>query len=96
MEKLKVEVEGTRITVSIPDTRFWVTYQKKFGNQSLVVIASWLEPNLSTPEVVAFRIRAKQAANANATTANRQPRRNCLPGNTVRSSRAGGASVSAC
>ena len=66
MEELKVEVDGTRITVSKPDTRFWVTYQKKFGNQSLVLIASWLEPDVSTPEVGAFRIRAKQAANAKA------------------------------
>ena len=66
MEELNVEVDGTRITVSVPDTRFWVTYQKKFGNQHLVLIGSWLEPNVSTPEVVAFRTRALEAANDKA------------------------------
>jgi len=66
MEELKVEADGTRITVSMPDTRFWVTYQKKFGNQHLVLIGSWLELNVSTPEVGAFRTRALQAANDKA------------------------------
>ncbi len=66
MEELNVEVDGTRITVSVPDTRFWVTYQKKFGNQHIVLIGSWLEPNVSTPEVVAFRTRALEAANDKA------------------------------
>ena len=66
MEELNVEVDGTRITVSVPDTRFWVTYQKKFGNQHLVLIGSWLEPNVSTPEVGVFRARAQQAANDKA------------------------------
>ena len=66
MEELNVEVDETRITDSMPDTRFWVTYQKKFGNRHLVLIGSWLEPNVTTPEVAAFRTRALPAANDKA------------------------------
>ena len=62
MEQLIVEVEGTRITVTMPNTGFWVTYQKKFGNEHLVLIGSWLEPNVTTPEAGAFRTRALEAA----------------------------------
>ena len=54
-EQLDVEVDGSRITVTMPETRFWVTYQKKLGNQRLVLIGSWHEPNMTTPEGVAFR-----------------------------------------
>ena len=65
-EELNVEVDGTRITVTMPETRFWVTYQKKSGNERLVLIGSWHEPNMTTPEGVAFRTRAMQAANDKA------------------------------
>jgi hypothetical protein len=66
VEELSVEVEGTRITVTMPGTGFWVTYQQKFGNQHLVLIGTWLEPNVITPEAGAFRTRAQQAANDKA------------------------------
>ena len=62
MEELNVEVDGTRITVTMPNTRFWVTYQKKLGNERLVLTGSWHEPNMTTAEGVAFRTRAMQAA----------------------------------
>ena len=66
MEGLKVEVDGTRITVTMPNTRFWVTYQKKSGNERLVLIGSWHEPTMTTPEGIAFRTRAMQVANDKA------------------------------
>jgi hypothetical protein len=66
VEELNVEVDETRITVTMPDAGFWVTYQKKFGNQHLVLIGSWLEPNVTTPEAGAFRTRALDAATEKA------------------------------
>jgi hypothetical protein len=66
VEELSVDVEGTRITVMMPGTDFWVTYQKKFGNERLALIGSWHEPNMTTPEGIAFRTRAMQAANDKA------------------------------
>ena len=42
--RLNVEVDGTRIIVTMPGTSFWVTYQKKSGNQHLVLIGSWVDP----------------------------------------------------
>jgi len=36
VEGLNVEVDGTRIIVTMLGTSFWVTYQKKSGNQHLV------------------------------------------------------------
>ena len=62
MEELDIEVEGTRITVTMPGTGFWVTYQKKFGNQDLVLIGSWLEPKVTSPEAGAFRNSAVEVA----------------------------------
>jgi hypothetical protein len=59
-------VEGTRITVTMPGTGFWVTYQKKFGNQHLVLVGSWLDPTTTSPEAGAFRTRALEAANNKA------------------------------
>jgi len=66
MEGLNVEVDGPRITVTMPDTGFWVTYQKKSGNERLVLIGSWHEPNMTTPESIAFRTRAMHVANDKA------------------------------
>ena len=62
MNGLNVEVDGTRIIVTMPGTSFWVTYQKKSGNQHLVLIGSWLDPNVTSPEAGAFRTRALDAA----------------------------------
>jgi hypothetical protein len=66
VEELNVEVDGTNITVTRPGTDFWVTYKKKFGSQDLVLIGSWLEPNVTTPEAGAFRTRALYAATEKA------------------------------
>jgi hypothetical protein len=46
----------------MPGTSFWVTYQKKSGNQHLVLIGSWVDPNVTSPEAEAFRTRALNAA----------------------------------
>jgi len=62
VEELNVKVDGTRITVTMPTTGFWVAYQKKSGNERLVLIGSWHEPNMTTAEGVAFRTRAMQVA----------------------------------
>jgi hypothetical protein len=66
VEDLNVEVDGTRITVTMPDTGFWITYQKKFGNHDLVLVGSWLDPGVTSPEVGAFQTRALQAATEKA------------------------------
>ena len=62
MEELSVEVEGTRITVRMPGTDFWVTYQKEPGSAHLVLTGSWIELHITTPPVADFRARAFHAA----------------------------------
>ena len=62
MEELNVEVEGTRITVKMPGTDFWVTYQKQPGVPQLVLTGSWIELHITSPTVVEFRARAFHAA----------------------------------
>jgi hypothetical protein len=60
--KLSVMAEGTRLTIKLPGTDFWVIYQKQFGNPHLVLIESWLDAHVTSPTIAEFRARAFQAA----------------------------------
>ena len=62
MQELSVEVEGTHITVRMPGTDFWLTYQKEAGSPQLVLTGSWIELHITSPAVMEFRARAFQAA----------------------------------
>ena len=61
-EHLKVQVSGRSIIVSKPDTDFSVTYQKQFGNPSLILTRSWIGPHITSPTIAEFRAQAFQAA----------------------------------
>ena len=61
-DTLKVVVDGTSITVTVPGTDFAVTYQKRFANPHLVLTRSWLAASINSPAISEFRARARQAA----------------------------------
>ena len=60
--ELSVEVDGADITVTMPGTKFSVTYQKREDSPTIVLTHTWLAPSITTPAVSDFRARAFQAA----------------------------------
>ena len=62
MDALKVVVDGTSITVTMPGTDFAVTYQKRFANPHLVLTRSWIAGSVNSPAISQFRARAFHAA----------------------------------
>ena len=62
MEELSIEVEGSHITVSMPGTDLWVTYQKEARSPQLVITGSSIGLHITSPPVSEFRARAFQAA----------------------------------
>jgi len=63
---LSVEVKDGVITVSKPGTEFCVTYRWQPVARQLLLTYSWIDPNITTPEVSAFRVVALKLAEATA------------------------------
>ena len=56
MDTLKVVVDGTSITVTMPGTDFAVTYQKRFANPHLVLTRSWIAGASTPPPSRSFEL----------------------------------------
>jgi len=65
-DPLSLDVQSATITVTMPGTRYSVTYQKNSANPHLVLTRSWIALHETSPAVVDFRARAFQAAVAKA------------------------------
>ena len=63
---LDVEVKDGVITISKPGTEFRVTYRWRPVARQLILTYSWVDPNITTPEVAAFRLAALELAEATA------------------------------
>jgi len=63
---LDVEVKDGVITVSKPGTEFCVTYRWQPVARQLLLTYSWIDPNIITPEVSAFRVAALELAEVTA------------------------------
>ena len=59
---LNVEVKDGVITITKPGTEFRVSYRWQPEARQLLLTFSWLEPNITTPEVAAFRLAALELA----------------------------------
>ena len=65
-DPLSLDVQGTTITVTMPGTRYSVSYRKTSANPHLVLTRTWTPAHETSPAVVDFRARAFQAAVAKA------------------------------
>ena len=63
---LDIEVKDGVITVSKPGTEFCVTYRWQPVARRLLLTYSWVDPSITTPEVAAFRLAARELAEATA------------------------------
>jgi hypothetical protein len=63
---LRVTIEGYKITVVKPGTKWWVSYDKRPHSPHLILTDTWLNWTKMTPEVSQFRVDAFQAAVAKA------------------------------
>lgn len=65
-DPLSLHVEGTSITVTMPGTDYFVTYQKQSLDPHLVLTRRSIAAKVTTPGIADFRARAFQAAVAKA------------------------------
>ena len=59
---IQVKFDGKEIIVTKPGTDFMVAYRKRSDSPTLKLTRSWVDPNITSPEVSEFRAHAFQAA----------------------------------
>jgi hypothetical protein len=63
---LHVELLGEEIVVTRPRTDFLTAYQKRPDSPTLKLSRSWVDPRITSPEIIEFWAHAFQAAVAKA------------------------------
>jgi hypothetical protein len=61
-DPLSLEVHASSITVRMPGTDYWVTYEKHDDHQRLTLVRSWMAASVKTPAITDFRSRSHRAA----------------------------------
>jgi hypothetical protein len=61
-DALHIEVEGSRITITMPGTDYYVTYEQQSATPHLALTQSRPLIHTTTPAISDFRVRAFQAA----------------------------------
>jgi flavin reductase (DIM6/NTAB) family NADH-FMN oxidoreductase RutF len=61
-DPLSLEVHASSITVRMPGTDYWVTYEKRDDHQRLMLVRSWMAASVTTPAIIDFRSRSRRAA----------------------------------
>jgi hypothetical protein len=60
-DPLSLEVHASSITVRMPGTDYWVTYEKRDDHPGIALVQSWMAA-VTTPAIIDFRSRSRRAA----------------------------------
>jgi hypothetical protein len=61
-DPLSLEVHASSITVRMPGTDYWVTYEKRDDHPRLTLVRNWMAASVATPAIIDFRLRSRRVA----------------------------------